>query len=91
MLTRGEVRLYASAYKKYPKLVRTIRRRPLMYNHTMERIERLEAEGKIFVIRPEIELISRIERDMDKLTGFYRHGYEQMDRQYQALIEYAEK
>lgn len=91
MLTRGEVRLYASAYKKYPKLVRTIRRRPLMYNHTMERIERLEAEGKIFVIRPEIELISRIERDMDKLTGFYRHGYEQMDRQYQALIEYLEK
>lgn len=61
-----------------------------MYNHTMERIERLEAEGKIFVIRPEIELISRIERDMDKLTGFYRHGYEQMDRQYQALIEYPE-
>ena len=34
LMTRGEHRLYQSAYKKYPKLVESIRRRPIVYNRT---------------------------------------------------------
>lgn len=90
-VTKGERRIYQSAYKNYPELVGTIIRRPVMYNNIMEKIEELEADGRIFVIRPEIPLISRIERDTAKLTEFYRHGYEQMERQYEALLAYLDE
>lgn len=90
VITKGKRRLYESAYKKYPELIRTIKRRSIMYNRTLEKVEKLEAEGKVFVIRPEIPLISRLERDAEKLTLFYNHGYEQMEKQYDALVSYLE-
>lgn len=89
-ITKGKRRLYESAYKKYPELIQTIKRRSIMYNCVIQKVEDLEAEGKIFVIRPEIPLISRLERDNEKLTAFYHHGYDQMEKQYDALIEYLE-
>lgn len=88
LLKRGEAHIYESAYKKYPELVKTIRRRPLMYNQVIQKVEELEAEGKIFVIRPQLPLISRLERDAEKLHTFYEHGYQEMERQYEALMEY---
>lgn len=42
----------------------------LMDNHTLDLIERLEAEGKIVVIRPEKPVeVSRMETDTTKLTA----------------------
>ena len=74
LMTRGEHRLYQSAYKKYPKLV-----------------ESLEKRGKIFVLRPQIKPVSRLEKNYDSLMNFYEHGYHLMERQYDALMEYLEK
>ena len=54
----------------------------------MSHIEKLEAEGKVFVIRPEIPLISRLERDVNKLTEFYDHGYQQGAVYYEELQKY---
>ena len=65
-------------YSKYPALVRTCIRRPVMYNRTEEYIEKLEKEGNIFVLRPEMKPVSRLEKDYDKLMAFYDHGYEMM-------------
>ena len=45
----------------------------------------------VFVIRPEIKTISRTERNREKLMEFYRHGYIQMMKQYDGLIQYLEK
>ena len=40
-------------------------------------VEKLEDEGKIFVIRPQNPvMVDRIERDVQKLTEFYEEGYE---------------
>ncbi|MCI8372287.1 MAG: patatin family protein [Lachnospiraceae bacterium] len=74
--------------RKYPNLVRTIKRRYLMYNRTMELIERLEEEGKIFVIRPQVPVISSMEHDPEILQKFYDHGYSYAAELYPAMMEF---
>ena len=65
------------AYRKYPALREAIRTRNLRYNSDMELIERLEAEGRIIVIRPERPIVvGRMERDSNKLLALYDEGYE---------------
>lgn len=88
LISRGQRRIYERAYRKYPNLVKTIMYRPIHYNAVMSHIEKLEAEGKVFVIRPEIPLISRLERDVNKLTEFYDHGYQQGAVYYEELQKY---
>ena len=40
-------------------------------------VEQMEDEGKIIVIRPQKPvMVDRIERDVQKLTGFYEEGYD---------------
>ena len=84
-------KLYRKMYSKYPALVRTCIRRPVMYNRTEEYIEKLEKEGNIFVLRPEMKPVSRLEKDYDKLMAFYDHGYEMMKRELPRLEAYLEK
>ena len=80
--------LYKRAYKKYPNLVHAIMTRNAVYNRQMKLIEKLEEEGKIFVIRPLIPTVSRMEKDYDKLQHFYMHGNRLMKKEYQGLLEY---
>lgn len=87
----AETRIYRAAYKKYPNLVRTILRRPYVYNKQMEQIEQLERKGEIFVLRPKIKTIGRMEKNYDRLTSFYEHGYVQMKEEYERLLEYLNK
>ena len=88
--TKAVANLYRRAYKKYPNLVRTTIRRNHVYNRQMELVERLEEEGRIFVLRPLIPTVSRLEKDYDTLMHFYEHGYKTMKKEYKALIEYLE-
>ena len=62
-----------------------------MYNRTMELVEKLEAEGRIYVIRPMVPTVSRLERDYDKLMSFYEHGYALMKKEYANLLRYMEE
>ena len=80
--------LYQAAYTKYPQLVRTICRRARVYNRTMAAVEKWEKQGRIFVIRPQMKAIGRLERDPQRLEDFYQDGYEQMREKYQELLEY---
>lgn len=89
-VSKGLEKLYKKAYRSYPNLVRAILLRSLYYNRTMNHIERLEREGKIFVLRPEIKPVSRLERNPDALMRFYDHGHELMEQEYQRLTEYLE-
>lgn len=90
-ISKGTVKLYRRAYKKYPNLVHAAIYRNHVYNKTMEVVERLEEEEKIFVIRPLVPTVSRLERDETALTAFYQHGYNLMKRQREALQRYLEK
>jgi predicted patatin/cPLA2 family phospholipase len=44
-------------------------------------VERMEEEGRITVIRPERPVeVARIETDMNKMNGLYRHGFEMVEK-----------
>lgn len=62
-------------YKKYPRLVDAINTRYIRYNATMEKLEKLESEGKIFVFRPSKKVkMGRIEKNPNKLQKMYDLG-----------------
>lgn len=64
-------------YRKYPRLQQTINHRSIVYNEQLALVERMEADGKITVIRPHPPIVvDRIERDIKKLTALYEEGYE---------------
>ena len=44
--------MLAARYAGHPDLVNAVLNRHIMYNQTMDRIEELEAQGSLFVIRP---------------------------------------
>lgn len=89
-VSKGTVKLYKRAYKSYPKLVRTAAYRNIRYNREVELVEKLEKEGRIYVLRPLIPTVSRLERDYDTLMNFYEHGYSLMKRDYDRLMKYLE-
>lgn len=63
-------------YRKYPHLREAIRQRNALYNEQIDMVERLEAEGKLTVIRPIKPItVDRMERDTDKLLALYNEGY----------------
>lgn len=72
-------RLYMLAALRYPKLQglrQLMADRHIRYNQTMDLIERLEAEGKAFTLRPKTKLIAgRIEQNKKKLYTTYDQGY----------------
>ena len=68
-------------YSRYPKLREALRTRGKRYNAQLERVEQLEREGRITVIRPDHPVeVARIETDMDKMNALYRHGFEMAER-----------
>ncbi len=65
------------AYRKYPYLRKALQERNAVYNRTMDLIDRLEAEGRIIVIRPVRPVeVGRMEKDTDKLRAMYQEGYD---------------
>lgn len=83
--------LYTAALKKYPNLLNALLNRYRNYNRVMELIEKWEEEGHIFVIRPEVEPVSRTEQNVEKLTEFYDHGYQLMEQRLGELQAYLEE
>ena len=62
-------------YARYPKLREALLRRHDVYNAQCEEVARLEAKGRVFVIRPESALgIGRLERDPARLQAVYDRG-----------------
>ena len=91
MTSHATANLYRTAYQNYPKLARAAIRRNYEYNKVMLKINELEKRGEIFVLRPIIPPVSRLERKYDILMQFYEHGYESMEKRYDELCAYLEK
>lgn len=81
-------RLYIAFFREYPELVKCIYYRPYYYNKRMEAIERMEREGKIFVIRPTLPCPGRTEMDRKKLEAFYQHGYNTMVMEFEKMKQF---
>ena len=68
-------KLYAKHYRAYPRLVQSLLDTPRRYARELEELDRLEAAGKIFVLRPpEPVTVSRTEKDVTKLRELYAQG-----------------
>ena len=67
--------LIRKRYRAYPKLVRAMEQRHVMYNQELEEVARQEAAGSILVIRPAAPIpVSRTEKDPRKLQAAYEMG-----------------
>ncbi|MFA6808218.1 MAG: patatin family protein [Eubacteriales bacterium] len=70
-------------YQQYPNLVEAILNRYKKYNNTLDYVEKLEDENKIFVIRPiEKIIVGRMERNQKKLAELYMQGYKEAEKQF---------
>ena len=90
MTSKSTAALYRRKYKNFPEFATTLIRRNHTYNKQMTLVNKLEAEGKIFVLRPTEPPVGRLEKDYDKLMNFYMHGYNMMKERYEELKEYLE-
>lgn len=78
--------------RKTPKIKEKMAKRSQMYNEEVAEIERLEEEGKIFVIRPPESLgISRTESDPEELERVYQIGRSEALKNLAAIKEYLSK
>jgi len=74
---RSKTSLAPVFYRKYPKFIQTLRNRADNYNRSVEEIQQLEQEGKVFVIRPKTPLdIGRMSHDPDEIHRAYLRGRE---------------
>lgn len=76
-------------YKKYPKLIETMKNRYKIYNKSLDEIKFLESEKDIFVVRPsELIKIKKMEKDEDKLKRMYNLGYNDLKNRVNELKKY---
>ena len=69
------IHLLKNAFKEYPNLTKALENRYIVYNKTLDQIEQLEREGRIFVIRPSKPIAcAMIEKDPDHLQEIYDIG-----------------
>lgn len=85
------MRLYQQMYRDWPLLVEQLRMLPVRYNELHAKINRLERNGRIFVIRPaEPVRVSRVEKDVEKLKVLYEAGRREAEQRLPAMLEYLE-
>lgn len=87
-VSKGLIEVYRRAYRSYPNLVKAILTRNFYYNRTMNYLESLERKGEIFVLRPLVKPVGRLERKKDTLMAFYDHGHQLMENELNRLNEY---
>lgn len=86
-------RLTKRGYDRYfgplPELRAALEEVPERYNRMQEEMDELEADGKLFIIRPEFPvMVSRVEQDAEKLKALYAEGRRIGDERLEALRGY---
>ena len=66
-----------------------MKERDKQYNHTLDYLDEMEKEGKVFIIRPKRKSeVGRVEKDRSKLDALYEEGYRDAEECYVELLEY---
>lgn len=83
------LRGYMRYFRRYPAFIRALADIPARYDREQREIDRLEREGRIFVIRPQAPvLVSHTERDTKKLSALYNDGRLEAQCRMDALKRY---
>lgn len=77
MKLRRSIRLY---YRKYPRIAEAMIRRHIIYNRTLDQLEKLEQEGRAYLIYPDSMPITNRETNFDRLEQSFSAGYNQGKR-----------
>lgn len=76
-------------YRQYPEFRRRLKERHVMYNESLDKLEKRETDGKAFVIRPSEPInISRTERAPERLKQVYELGRADTEKQLSALLKF---
>ena len=79
-------------YHRYPKFVQLVAGRAARYNHSLDVLEHMEKEGKVFVLRPSDDIyLMNNETDVQRLKEYYRHGYEVAEEKKEELKAFLNK
>ncbi|MBQ3890557.1 MAG: patatin family protein [Lachnospiraceae bacterium] len=80
---------FKARYIKYPKVYELMKNRHIVYNETVDYIEKQAREKKLILLRPLDDIyIDRLEKDSDKLTALYNEGYKEAENRYEEIMEY---
>jgi len=75
--TSAATKALARAYLKYPEVAKDLVKRAGRYNKCVKKLEKLEKQGKVIVIRPDnTKGFPRLERNPQKIQKFYQEGYD---------------
>lgn len=85
----GFMPVFRRVLKKYPKLIKALADRHIMYNEEMDYIDECERSGKAFVIRPPQALkIKPAEKNPDELERVYQMGVKEGERVVEAVKKF---
>ena len=54
----------------------------------MNRLDQMEKSGEIYILRPQVMPVSRLERNKESLMSFYEHGYKLAERKLDDMMKY---
>ena len=78
--------------RKHPKAAELMMTIPERYNARLSELERLEAEGKVFLIRPEKPVtVTRAEKNAQKLSDFYDEGRQIAGARFEDMMTWLSK
>ena len=79
-------------YRAYPRLTKAMEHRHEMYNAELRAVEQGEAEGRLFVIRPDAPIpVQRVERNPDHLRLAYSLGRSTAEKAFPAMEEFLKR
>lgn len=86
------LQLAAKRYRAYPQFADALKMRTIAYNRNLQFIEKLAAQGDVFVISPDtIKGIKRTESRPLKLEQLHNQGYDRLKTVLPQLIDYLNK
>ncbi|MCM1990357.1 patatin-like phospholipase family protein [Oceanirhabdus seepicola] len=76
-------------YKDYPNFIKLMLDKYSIYNDHMNKLTKLEEEGKILIIRPKNPVkFKRLERNLSKLKSLYSEGYNIPKDNFERIISF---
>ena len=82
-------KLLKRLYKDYPLLEELMKTRYKLYNDTLDALEELEKDRKVFIIHPEDLLgVGRTTKNTEKLVNLFNHGFSLAKDKYAQLVKW---
>ena len=82
---------YRAFLSKHPAFLSAMESRPARYRVQVEMAQRLEEQGRCFLLRPTQPELSHLETNPTMAAAYYRHGYKVMESRWDEFQRFLEK